>query len=160
MENNNIIEETFEIPQEETRSVKIAPDVVASIANVSAKEIKGFVGMCTGFAGGIAEILGAKKSLTKGIKVEIDGNSVVIDMSIIVEFGVKIPDLAALIQENVKNNVETMTGLEVLKVNISVDGISFKNVNDEDKQVTEFDDEDDVIIEEAELEELPESDEV
>lgn len=164
MDKENIIEEVVDIPQEiieETSSVKIAPDVVATIANVAASEIKGVAGMCSSFAGGIAEILGAKKTQSRGIKVEIDENSTIIDMFIIVEYGIRIPELAWEIQENVKNSVETMTGLNVQKVNIHIDGISFKNVQDE-KAVTSgeiADDDDDIIIEEAELEDIPEDEE-
>jgi len=160
MDKDNIIEEVVDIPQEttdETSSVKIAPDVVATIANVAASEIKGVAGMCSSFAGGIAEILGAKKQLSRGIKVDIDENSTIIDMFIIVEYGIRIPELAWEIQENVKNSVETMTGLNVEKVNIHIDGISFKNSQNEETATSgDIDDDDDIIIEEAELLDIPE----
>ena len=162
---NDVIEEVVEIPQEnnstQASSVKIAPDVVATIAGVSASEIKGVAGMCSTFAGGIAEILGAKKNASKGIKVEIKDKSTIIDMFIIVEYGVRIPELAWEIQENVKNNVETMTGLSVEKVNIHIDAISFKKVNEQEssEQADVADDEEEIIVEEAELEDIPESDE-
>ena len=160
-QNKDIIEEVAEIPQEETAdetgTIKIAPDVVATIAGVSASEIKGVAGMCSSFAGGIAEILGAKKNAAKGIKVEIKEKSTTIDLFIIVEYGVRIPELAWEIQENVKNNVETMTGLTVEKVNIHIDGISFKKVEEQEKtEQAEFDDE--IIVEEAELEDVPDDD--
>ena len=47
------------------------------------------------------------------------------DLYIVVDYGVKIPELAWSIQENVKTNVEAMTGLNVAKVNIHIEGISF-----------------------------------
>lgn len=162
---NDVIEEVVEIPQEtageETSSVKIAPDVVATIAGVSASEIKGVAGMCSTFAGGIAEILGARKNAAKGIKVEIKDKTTVIDMYIIVEYGVRIPELAWEIQENVKNNVETMTGLMVEKVNIHIDGISFKKAQEQEntEQTDIAEEEEEIIVEEAELEDIPESDE-
>ena len=101
MENkDNVIEEIVEIPLENEKSdtVKISPDVVATIAGVATTEIKGVAGMFTSFAGGIAEKLGAKKSPTKGIKVEIKEKSVIIDLYIVVEFGIRIPELAWEIQ--------------------------------------------------------------
>lgn len=162
---NDVIEEVVEIPQEtageETSSVKIAPDVVATIAGVSASEIKGVAGMCSTFAGGIAEILGARKNATKGIKVEIKDKTTIIDMYIIVEYGVRIPELAWEIQENVKNNVETMTGLTVDKVNIHIDGISFKKAQEQEstEQTDVAEEAEEIIVEEAELEDIPESDE-
>lgn len=159
MENNeNIIEEVVELPQNDrTDTVKIAPDVIATIAGIAAKEINGVAGMCGSFAGGIAEKLGAKKSPTKGIRVEVKENSVVIDLYVIVEFGVRIPELAWEIQESVKNNVETMTGMSVEKVNIHIDGISFKNCENEATDINLDDDE--LIVEETILEDIPEDDE-
>ncbi len=58
------------------------------------------------------------------LKVVIENEQVDIDLNIIVDFGIKIPDVAWQIQENVKNAVETMTGLEVKEVNIHVTGVN------------------------------------
>ena len=49
-----------------------------------------------------------------------------IDLYIVVDYGVRIPELSWEIQENVKNSVETMTGLDVQKVNIHIEGVSLK----------------------------------
>lgn len=160
MENkDNVIEEIVEVPLENEKSdtVKISPDVVATIAGVATTEIKGVAGMFSSFAGGLAQKLGAKKSPTKGIKVEIKEKSVQIDLYIVVEYGIRIPELAWEIQESVKNSVETMTGLVVEKVNVHIDGISFKKFESEAKDVDLEDDE--LIIEETILEEIPEEDE-
>ena len=171
-EERDVIEEEAVIPEETadngTENVKIAPDVIATIAGVSATEIKGVAGMCSSFAGGIAEMLGAKKNTTKGIKVDLKENTAVIDMYIIVEYGFKIPELAWELQENVKNNVETMTGITVERVNVHIDGISFKKAEEEKKaeQTEEIEipndtvaqSEPEIIIEEAELEDIPEDD--
>ena len=131
-----VIEETVdaageEPTEEETGNVKISLDVVSTIAGIATTEIEGVAGMYGTFAGGIAEMLGAKRSPSKGVKVDMDGANVTIDLYIVVEYGVRIPELAWEIQENVKNNIETMTGLDVLKVNIHIEGVSF------DKEKTE-----------------------
>ena len=154
---DDIIEEVIDLAEEKQDTVKISPDVVATIAGVATTEIEGVSGMCNTFAGGLAEKLGAKKNPAKGIKVEIKESSVVIDLYIIVEFGIRIPELAWEIQENVKNNVETMTGLLVEKVNVHIDGISFKKLESEAKEISVDDDE--LIIEETILEEIPDDDE-
>ena len=88
--------------------------------------------MYSSFAGGIAEKLGAKKSPSKGVKVDMAEKSVKIDLYIVVEYGVRIPELAWELQEDVKNNVETMTGLEVEKVNIHIEGVSFASEETEE----------------------------
>lgn len=115
--------------------VKIVDDVVATIAGLAATEIEGVAGMSGGFVGGIAEMLG-KKSLSKGVKVEIKEKIALIDLYIIVEYGTKIPDVAWEIQESVKRTIETMTGIEVNEVNIHVQGVHFpeENVEKEDKK--------------------------
>lgn len=123
-DNKKIIDEVT--LKEEGGQVNISDDVVAAIAGIAAGEIDGVYSMSGGVASGIAEKLGAKKSLQKGVKVDVKPEGSVIDLYITVEFGVRIPELSWNIQENVKNSVETMTGISVLKVNVHVDGVHFK----------------------------------
>jgi len=113
-----IIQET-EISTSDGEGIKIADDVVASIAGVAVSEVPGVYSM----AGGITEIFG-KKSLTKGIKVDVGEKNTKIDVNIVVEYGVRIPDVAFEIQNRVKKAVETMTGLNVSSVNIHIQGIN------------------------------------
>lgn len=117
--------------------VKIVDDVVATIAGLAATEVEGVAGMSGGFVGGIAEMLG-KKSLSKGVKVEIKEKIAVIDLYIIVNYGSKIPDVAWEIQESVKRNIETMTGIEVNEVNIHVQGVHFPEENLEQEEKKEL----------------------
>ena len=74
--------------------------------------------------GGISEVLSGKKNLSKGIKVDITEKDVKIDVNIIVEYGIRIPDIAFEIQNRIKKAVETMTGLTVSSVNVHVQGVS------------------------------------
>lgn len=131
-----VIEETEEQTTPETEeesigNIKISVDVVSTIAGIATTEIEGVAGMYGSFAGGIAEMLGAKKSPSKGVKVDMTETTANIDLYIVVDYGVRIPELSWEIQENVKNSVETMTGLEVLKVNIHIEGVSFEKENAE-----------------------------
>ncbi len=113
-------------------SVKIADEVVAVIAELAAKEVKGIIGMSGGIVDSITEILG-KKSLSKGIKVEVGDKETIIDLYVIVEYGVRIPDIAWQVQENVKKAVETMTGLNVVGVNIHIQGVNIeKEIKEEE----------------------------
>lgn len=107
-------------------NVKISVEVISTVAGIATAEIEGVAGMSGSVVGGIAEILGGKKSKGKGVKVEVSDNHAVIDLYIIVDYGVKIPEIAWEIQENVKNSVESMTGMTVDKVNIHVEGVSFE----------------------------------
>ncbi len=112
-------------------TVRIADDVVAIIAEIAAKEIKGIVGMSGGIADSITEMLG-KKSPSKGIKVEVGDKETAIDLYVIVEYGVRIPDIAWQVQENVKKAVETMTGLNVVEVNIHIQGVNIEKESKEE----------------------------
>ncbi len=107
---------------EKKGNVIISDEVVGVISAIAAKSVEGVSGMQTSITGGFVEFLG-KKNPSKGVKVTIDGESVEIELSICVNYGAKIQDVAWEIQGKVKSEVESMTGFDVKAVNISVDGI-------------------------------------
>lgn len=102
--------------------VQVAEEVIASIAGIAMKDIKGVAKLAGGFAEGISEAFG-KKNLGKGIKVEINDKEVKIEVNIIIQYGVKIPELASQIQEKVTADVETMSGFKVAGVCVKVQGL-------------------------------------
>ena len=108
----------------DNNGIRISDDVVAVIAGVAVSEVSGVAGMAGGFAGGITEVLSGKKNLSKGIKVDVGEKETKIDVNIIVEYGTRIPDVAFEIQNRVKKAVEAMTGLNVIEVNVHVQGVS------------------------------------
>lgn len=118
------VENQTEVALENNANIKIADDVIAVIAGAAASEVPGVASMAGGFAGGISEVFSGKKNLAKGIKVEAGEKETKIDVSIIVEYGVRIPDVAFEIQNRVKKAVEGMTGLKVLEVNVHIQGVS------------------------------------
>jgi len=115
----------------EKGSIKIADDVVGIIAGLAATEVEGVAGMSGGIVGGITEILG-RKNLSKGVKVEVSEKEAKVDLYMIVNYGVRIPDVAWNVQENVKRAIENMTGLSVTEVNIHIQGVSFGSDKEED----------------------------
>ena len=102
-------------------AIRIADEVVSIIAGLAATEVDGVAGISGGLVGGIAEMLG-RKNLAKGVKVGVGEKEAGVDLYIIVKYGVRIPDVALAVQENVKQAIETMTGLSVVEVNIHVQG--------------------------------------
>lgn len=104
--------------------VKISDEVVEVIAGIAASEIKGVVGMSASLVNGISQILSGKKNLSKGVKVNVGEDSASIDLYIVVEYGIKIPELCDEVQNNVKKAVESMTGLNVSGVNVYVQNVS------------------------------------
>ena len=103
-------------------NIAISNDVIATISAIAAKSIEGVAGMMNSLTGGFAELLG-KKNPSKGVKVAINGRDVKIEMFVVVDYGVKIPDGAWEIQGKVKNEVEAMTGLNVVAVNVNIEGV-------------------------------------
>lgn len=103
--------------------IKISEEVIATIAGIAASEVDSLASMSGGLVDGIAGMLG-RKNLGKGIKVEIKDNYVVIDLSIIMQYGCKIHEVSREIQERVRSAVESMTGMQVTAVNVNVLGIS------------------------------------
>jgi len=123
-------------PDNSLGSIKVADEVVGIIAGLAATEVPGVVGMSGGIGGGIAEILG-RKNLSKGVKVEVGEKEAAVDLYVIIEFGMPIPEVAANIQKNVKESIEKMTGLSVVEVNIHVQGVHFPKEDKEDKEEEE-----------------------
>ncbi len=103
--------------------VKIANDVVAIIANIAAAKIDGVVKLKGGIASNIADVFGVKQN-HKGVKVNTESNTIELDLSVVVAYGSVIPDVARQIQQKVKESVESMTELEVQKIDVHVVGVS------------------------------------
>lgn len=131
MVDSNNVEDTM---QTSLGTIRIANEVVAVIAGLAATEIDGIAGMSGGVAGGIAEMLG-RRNLARGVKVEVGEREAAVDLFIIVEFGVRIPDVALRVQENVKQAIESMTGLAVIEINVHVQGVSFAEGQEEQQRV-------------------------
>lgn len=113
--------------------VYFASDVVATIAGLAVTEVEG-VANTVGVNNGFADIFSRRtpsnsKNLTRGIKVEILENTVGVDVTIIVEYGSPVPEVASAIQENVKKAIETMTGMTVRGVDVHIQGVSFEREN-------------------------------
>lgn len=112
--------------EEKLGSIKIADDVIAIAAAKAAMAVTGVAGLSGGITESISNILG-KNNFSKGIKISAEENTLNIDIYLIVKFGVKIPEVAWNVQENVKKEVENITGLSVKAVNIHVQGVSFED---------------------------------
>jgi uncharacterized alkaline shock family protein YloU len=99
--------------------VRVSDDVIMTIAGMTLAEVKGVASTPAGFVGGLF----SRKGPAKGVKVETDGNAVSLDVTIAVEYGSRIPDVAAEIQARLRRAIEEMTGKFVRAVNVTVQGI-------------------------------------
>lgn len=116
-----------EINVESTQGGKVvfAEDVVATIASLAAGDVEGVHAMSGTAMEGLTEKFG-KKSYTKGIRVEVGTEECAVDLSLIIKYGYRIQEVAKKVQQEVKNAIETMTGLRVVEVNVFVNAIFFE----------------------------------
>ncbi len=114
---------TYTIKTEENLGeVKIADEVVAIIAGLAAMEVDGVASMVGNATKELVNKLG-RKSLSKGVKVDVLEGIVTVSLAMNMKFGYSIKDVTEKVQEKVKTAIENMTGLEVADVNIRVAGV-------------------------------------
>lgn len=101
-------------------------EVVSIIAGVAASEVEGIASMVSVPNG---NLLGKKRDITKGVKVEIGTEEASVDLYVTVEYGKPIQKAAQDAQESVRKAIEEMTGLHVVKVDVHVQGVSFEKEN-------------------------------
>jgi uncharacterized alkaline shock family protein YloU len=103
---------------------KIADVVVQKIATISAREVPGVRALGGGTARTIGalrgRIPGAGTSQGQGVTVEVGERQVAVDLDLLIEYGVAIPELAGAVRQNVITSIEEMTGLDVVEVNINI----------------------------------------
>ena len=104
---------------EKIGSVKVADDVVPCIAALAAAEVDGVISVAENKTAEIIGRMGLRKA-PKGVKVEIKGRKVYVDMSLGIDYGYNVPETSRKVQDKVKEAIETMMGLEVMDVNIHI----------------------------------------
>ena len=108
----------------ENGSIQISEDVVASVTGMAVLEVEGVCGLSSSIGTDIAEMLGMK-TLSKGVRLSTtETGALRIDCDVVSKFGQNIFELAQNVQENVKSRVESVTGLRVAEVNVTVCGIA------------------------------------
>jgi len=110
--------------------IRIAPEVVGIIAGLAAAEVDGVTGMSTGVVGDLVERFGRRKNPSRGVQVEVGEKEAAVDVSVMVEYGRSIRAVAEDIQQSVKRAIESMTGLNVVEVNVHVVDVTFQKETD------------------------------
>lgn len=111
-----------------TGDVKIADDVVASIAAIAAGEVDGVLAM----NGGIGDMLKNTVGISNGsgVRVDVAGNMVRVDLAVVIKYGHNVMETSKTVQDKVKNSIENMTGLNVTNVNIRITGVNSEAKSD------------------------------
>ena len=111
--------------------ITYANEVISTIVSVATTEVDGISGIAG--AGSIGGLL-AKNKAPRGVRVDMDGKDVSVDVSVTVDYGMPIQKVGRNAQENVRKSIESMTGLHVDKVDLHVVGVSFEKENEELQQ--------------------------
>lgn len=109
---------------DELGNIHIAEEVLAAVAAAAACEVAGVSAMSANIGTDIAELLG-KKNQAKGVRIVVEEEKVTVELAVMMDYGHTIPEVGKAVQENVKNTLESVTGLEIAAVNVSVAGIVF-----------------------------------
>ena len=105
--------------------IQIADDVIAIIAGLAATEVDGVAKMYGNITNELVGKLGMK-NLSKGVKVLVNSDSVEVDLSLELRYGYSVMDVSKIVQEKVKQAIETMTGLNVSQVRVRIAGIAIE----------------------------------
>ena len=111
---------------EDLGSISISEEVLAVIAGAAALDVEGVGALGSPLNGDAASVVNNRKSLAKGIRLAVEGESVAVDVTILVKYGYGVTDVAKAVQENVFNAVESTSGLSVTAVNVTVSGVTFQ----------------------------------
>ncbi len=110
---------------DEMGTINIADEVLAVVAASAAMEVEGVSSLAANLSTDIAELMG-KKVYSKGVRLTVADGEVAVDISILIQYGYAIPEVAKKVQEAVMTAVSSTSGMAVSQVNIQVAGISFR----------------------------------
>ena len=116
---------------QENGQITYANDVIATIVSVATAEVDGISGIAG--SSSLSGIL-AKGKAPRGVRVDMNGEDVKVDVSVTVDYGMPIQKVGRNAQENVRKSIESMTGLHVNQVDLHVVGVSFEKENQEMQQ--------------------------
>ena len=111
--------------QAEKGSINISEEVIVSLVKSAVGEIDGVAGLSNAAGAELAELIGIK-TVSKGVKVAFEDETIVIDVIINVCYGSSIVAVAKAVQDKLLSTVQSVTGFEKAKVNVHVAGISFE----------------------------------
>ncbi|MBQ2276357.1 MAG: Asp23/Gls24 family envelope stress response protein [Lachnospiraceae bacterium] len=106
--------------------IQISDEVVAIIAGLAATEVEGVAKMAGNITNELVSKLGMK-NLSKGVKVQVNPESVSVDLALELEYGYSIMKVSEVVQDKVKAAIESMTGLTVEEVNVRIAGVALEN---------------------------------
>ena len=117
----------------------IADTVVAKVAGIATREVRGVYGMGGGTSraiGAVTQRVGLADERSQGVAVEVGERETAIDLTVVIEYGESIPQVAEQIRENVVTRIEGITGLSVTEVNVAVNDLHFQGEDESSTRVS------------------------
>lgn len=111
---------------DELGNIHISEEVLAVIAAAAALEVEGVGSLAADLGTDLVEMLAGKKNLSKGVRLNVNGESISVEISILIKYGYVVPDVAKKVQDAVYTAIENMSGLTLECVNVHVVGITFE----------------------------------
>ena len=116
-------------------STSISDDVVSKVAEMAAREVRGVHELSGGIGGQLRRLTPGLDTRGAGASVEVGEKEAIVDLNLVVDYGVSIPQLATAVRDNVIDRLEFITGLKVKEVNLEVSDLFF--VEDERRKDAE-----------------------
>ncbi len=111
--------------EEELGSVSISEEVLAAIAGAAAIDVEGVGALGSGLGSDVVAMVN-RKTLSKGVRLAVDGDQVQVDIAVMVKYGYVVPEVARAVQDAIMSAVENTSGLKVSRVNVTVAGVTFQ----------------------------------
>jgi uncharacterized alkaline shock family protein YloU len=105
-------------------TVTIAPEVLVTIAQLTAADIDGVHDMSVGWTREVNRFFGNER-VGDGVQIKVDGDQVVVDLYVIVEHDVNMLQLGRTIQGQVTRAIEEMVGMDVRAVNVHIEDVAY-----------------------------------
>lgn len=118
------IEKAYTLDSSSAGEVKVADEVVASIAALAAGEVEGVSGTTGSIGQMLMKTVGMGSVSGSGVRVDIAGNMVRVDLALVMRYGYNVMETCRKVQDKVKSAIENMTGLNVTDVNIRITSVT------------------------------------
>ena len=118
------IEKAYTLDSSSAGEVKVADEVVASIAALAAGEVEGVSGTTGSIGQKLMKTVGMRSGSGSGVRVDIAGNMVRVDLALVMKYGYNVMETCRKVQDKVKSAIENMTGLNVTDVNIRITSVT------------------------------------
>ncbi len=128
---NELMADIITEDADESGAVRISENVITAVVRKYTLEVPGVIRFASNtLVSGLAEMIG-RKSSESNVVVNLENDAVVISVTLVLEFGVCIPEVAGLVQNIISTKVEEITGKHVAKVDVIVQDMEERDEDEE-----------------------------